>query len=135
MRLIPLFLCFFFTTTILALDEDRLVKLGFPKSGTKRQRLSSIIAKKLLKHLPNSMYDYYITEAPAKIFEPHGNCDNSSDINEYFMNVYSNDSDILDEKSFEKMVKFQIQRGKRGDQIENKASFYKCNHDNKVGFF
>lgn len=131
MRFVSFSICLFFMTTVLALDEDRLVKLGFPRSGTKK--LSSLIAKRILKHVPNHVYDRYV-HVP-KYFEPQGNCDNGTDINKYFMDVYANDSQILDERSFERIVKFQIRRGKREDLIENKAQFFKCKHDNKVILF
>ncbi len=106
--------------------------LNEPKKQTgrsKRSKLAARIANKLLDFIPDRYLDkfYDHEQKNSRRFEPTGNCSNSQDVKNFFFNVYSNNTALdLDQEELETLIKFQIQRGERPDNYENKAAYYKC---------
>ncbi len=117
------------TTECFSLTLNDLNKLSKQNIRTKRSTLASRVAKKLTDFVPDRYLDNYVDDPEySRKFEPIGNCSNREDVNNFFLNVYSNDTHSdLDQEELETLIKFQIQRGERPEYYENKALYYKCN--------
>lgn len=109
------------------------------RKGIKKTSLANHLAKRMIaaipKHISDSLYVKVDPSTENTTTQEIGVCDNEAELNNYFFNVYSENTtyyrNTLNPSEFENLVKFQLQRGEREENRELKAEVFKCRNRSK----
>ena len=106
------------------------------EARSRKNGLANNIARKIISYIPEGYLSGSNIKSQYLNIDAEGECKNLDNLNEYFFNVYSNEtekySDNLTNVAFESLVKYQLLRGSRDDLIERKSAYFKCKNRTKV---